>query len=81
MTAIQLYKFIKENGLEHHNHGDTDVILFIPSYLMDEFCLLVKYTGEDIINVVMRDTYFAIELEQIVNYYGFDLTDFRESLP
>jgi hypothetical protein len=36
MTAIQLYKFIKENELECHRCDDNDITIFINDFMVEE---------------------------------------------
>ena len=76
MTAIQLYKFISDNELECHKCDDNDIIIFINDFMIEEFCRLVNFSGEDGVEMVMRSNYFGLKLLQICEYYDIDIEEF-----
>lgn len=79
MTAIELYKFTRENKLEWHWY-DEDVILFIPNYDLDDWNKLLGHgiTDEDGLECVMRDGYFCFCMKDICEYFGIDINEIFE---
>ena len=80
MKAIDLYKYVIENGIEWHwqeNDGCHDVLIF-PAYhqLNDLTTLLPPWIYADSgIKCVMKHGYIAIWLEQIAAHFDIELED------
>jgi hypothetical protein len=44
--------------------------------MIEEFCRLVNFSGEEGVEIVMRNDYFALKLLQICEYYDIDIEEF-----
>lgn len=80
MTALQLYKFIKEHNVEYYWY-DNDVILFVDCCNIAEFNKLLP-TGiyEDSgLKCAMKEGYFCFEMKHICEYCDIaEMTDIFE---
>ena len=81
MNALQLYKFVENNGLEVHNeptdNSEDNVLLWIPFYLVSDFVNLVgaDYFIDVEVSFVCRPDSFCIEISQICEDFGFSALD------
>ncbi|HNG68591.1 MAG TPA: hypothetical protein PLP63_06585 [Saprospiraceae bacterium] len=77
MTELQLYKFINDNDVEWRydwNKDQEDVIVFINSYLIDDFCELIKsYFDDAHIECALRDRYICVWMDDLCSHYGIEL--------
>jgi len=77
MTELELYKFVEKNAIEwhwHKNEGKEDVIMFVPTYWIDAFILLVRSaTDEDGIECTLKDGYLAFWMRDICEYFGIEM--------
>lgn len=83
MTAIELYKFVKENEIEWHwrdNNGELDVILFPSIYHIEEFnkILAPSHFDDGGIKCRMMHGYFCFWMRNICEYYGIKMEDVFE---
>lgn len=74
MKELDLYKFVHENDIEYHWHGE-DVIMFVNCGDIKEFNKLISGSIYDDsgIECNMRDGYFCFQMEQICSYFGIEL--------
>jgi hypothetical protein len=79
MKALDLYKFVTTNNVEYHWH-DSDVILFISNYLLDDWNKLLGngITDENGLSCVMKDGYFCFMMQDICDYYDIDINEIFE---
>lgn len=80
MTELQLYKFINDNDIEwrydFNEKEEEDVITFIPSYLIDNFCELLKgYLDDGHIICVLKDKYICVWISDVCSHYGIELSN------
>jgi len=80
MTAIQLYKFVTENGLEfkwERNDNDWDVVLFLYTFQIDEFNKLLPNTvyDDEGVECTMKDGYLAFWMSRICSHCGIELEE------
>jgi len=76
MTELKFYKYITDNKFEVNEHG----ILFVPSYIIGEFCLFLAVTKEGGLECRMKDNCFVFDLEPICEYFGFHYYDLLKAL-
>ncbi len=78
MTAIELYKFVKNNQIEYHYTKDhSDVLIFIPLYNIEEWDELLGpgITAEDPIKCYMKYGYLCFYMQDICNYFDIYLAE------
>jgi hypothetical protein len=80
MTALQLYKYVTDNGIEWHWHnhdGEQDVILLPYIMHLEEFNdLLSNGIFDDAgIEITMWKGYVGIWMLDICEYYGIKLEE------
>lgn len=68
MTELKFYKYITSNKIEVNEHG----ILFVPLYLVSEFCSILQVMKDGGLECRMKDNCFAFNLELICDYFGFN---------
>jgi hypothetical protein len=90
MTALELYKFVADNGLEYHWNVNwdmipaltdidaakpNDVMLFVPIIDIPVFNTMLgsHIMGEEGIDCVMKEGYFAFWMKDICDYFGLDM--------
>lgn len=78
MTELQLYRFIAENQIEwkyEFNEENSDVLIFVPTYHIDEFNKLLPNTifDERGLECTMKDRYIAFWMQEICEYSGIDM--------
>ena len=83
MTELQLYRWLKATSTEWHwrdNNGKRDVIMFISFYNLNGFCDLMgwKITEEDGLNVVLKDKYICIWMQQVCDYHDITMENVCE---
>lgn len=67
MTNLTLYKFITEKNIEYHWH-DSEVVFFVPFYLLEKFAKLV--------GTALSDNEFTVVLKKdCIAVLGSDLLD------
>lgn len=77
MKATDLLRFVLEENIEYNWHNE-DVIMFLPIYQIEGFQKILNCNSvydDGGIECHMKDGYLAIEMEQIVGYFGFELED------
>jgi hypothetical protein len=76
MKAIELYKFINENGIEYKWDND-DVFIFLHRYDMDDFFKLLhpNFFSDGGIGCIMMHKYFAIPMADICSHSDIELTE------
>ena len=75
MTELDLYKFINDNAIEwhrHDNYGTPDIIMFLHTFHIQEFCKLVKSILDEGIECRLKDGYSAFWMNDICDHYGID---------
>lgn len=82
MTALQLHKFIEDNGIEWrwetNESGEDDVIIFPYSFQMHDFNEIMKGSGvldDGGVICYMRNGYFALFIKDICDYFGIDMEE------
>ncbi len=82
MTAIEIYKYINDNGIDYRwqensdNHNEPDIIIFPFTFQMDEFYKLIKDYGRDEgIKCILMNGYFAIYMYDICDYYDINIEE------
>ena len=82
MKAIELYKYIHENGIEfrYETHNDTgirDVLIFPSIYQIEGFYKLLSRCSFDDggIECQMMDGYFAFWMDDICSYHGVEIQE------
>lgn len=84
MTALSLYKFIKDHNIEYHwINNDTDVIIFVHILALTAFNnILPKLMFEtDGIECRMKDNYLAFRMEEICDYCEIDMKEVFDNTP
>ena len=77
MNALQLYKFVENNGLEVHNeptdNSEDNVLLWIPFYLVSDFVNLVGayYFIDGEVSFALDLIYFVLRLAKFAKILGF----------
>jgi hypothetical protein len=76
MKAIELYKFVTENKIEYHWHGD-DVMMFVDDDKISKFnnILPVSIFDDYGISCIMKYSYFCFEMKHICEYCDIELID------
>lgn len=79
MTALKLYKFVKDNEIEI-GHDDTDVWIFVPFWYLGEFTSLVgsDFFIDSAYDCQLKADYVVIELKPICKYFGIDVYETLE---
>lgn len=80
MTALQLYKFLQDNGIEYHWHElveGINVICFIPVICLSDFIALHSSSvfDDDGIMCHLKQGYLAIWMKDICEHYGIELNE------
>ncbi len=90
MTELQIYKFIHENNLEcrwqtfWENKKEIDKLnVWIPSYLLKEFCDMLGYSAFDDggiseVKLCFDGSIFVNNLDEILDYYGIEAENILE---
>jgi hypothetical protein len=82
--ALKLYKFIKDNNIEHRyemNNGYEDVIIFVNKYLIEEFMDIIGDTvgdWDDPYVAYVKDGYFAFWMGRLLEYNDIEFVDIFE---
>lgn len=79
-TAIELYKFVKDNRLDYNifdHEGQKDVLLFVNVIDIKDFMDLLGNSifDEDGISCTMKKNYFCFWMKDICDYYGIELSE------
>lgn len=81
---MKLYRFITDNDIEYHyemNDGSEDVIIFVNSYLIEEFMTIINDTvgdWDDPYVGYFRDGYIAFWMDRLLEYNDLNLKDVFE---
>ena len=79
MTALKLYKFIKNNNIEYHwIDNDTDVVMFVGLSDLDEFYRLLMPSlifEDEGIQCNMKDRYFCFKMDDICSHFDIDINE------
>ncbi len=77
MTALKLYKFIRNNNVEWHYYDNDDVLLFVSFFQFEEFVnMLPKGLFDDEgLDCKIKDGYFVFHTKYICEYCGIDLKE------
>ena len=79
MNALELYKYITEFEVEYHwqdNDGIDDVIIMPSIYHLQFFIQLLKPSDfEEGIEVILKDGYVCIFMDEICSSYGIELAE------
>lgn len=77
MTDLEFYKYICEKGFEYHWLDDeTDVILFVPLYELDNFKdMLGSNIFEEPIKCYMKYDYIVFHMQDICDFWNIDISD------
>jgi len=75
--AIALYKFVQDNGLEYHSHPTEDVLLFIPTDLIDDFCEIIGEAdlSDECIECTLKYRCIVVEMKAICEWFDVTLED------
>ena len=80
MTALQLFRFITENGIEwryQDNDGTDDVIIFVRAWLISDFSKLLDPTlfSDGPIECNFTGDSIAFWMVEICNHYDINLEE------
>jgi len=78
MTALDLYKYIKNNKIEWHwIEQKTDVIIFPAFHEVEDFLKLLNTSDFDDDGILcnIKDGYFAIEIGYIMEHHNIELSE------
>lgn len=82
MTELLLYKFIKNNNIEHRWTPDDDVIVFINEYSFGEFLEMLdhntNYLTDYGVRCVMKSKYLAIYMKDYCEYHDIKMENVFE---
>jgi len=78
MTELQISKFIDEHCVEWHredNKGKPDIIIFVYTYNLEDFCEIAKTFTPDYAGLEMnlRSNYVAIWMNDLFEYFNLDM--------
>jgi hypothetical protein len=73
MTELQLYKFIQDNGVEMHWHGD-ELMCFLDAWMINDFCYMASHDlfDDEGIECRLKNSYIAFDLCDVCEYYEID---------
>lgn len=82
MKAIQLYRFLNENGIEM-GHDLPTVFAFVPFDLLEDFSEMISYSffddgGYD--KCVLKKDCLCIDLNELCEYHGIEVEDIKPLL-
>ena len=74
MKELDLYKFVKDKGIEYHWH-DNDVIIFITHYHIKELMNLLgnRYLTDRETECILKDGYICLWMQDICDYHDIDM--------
>lgn len=78
MTELQLYKFITENDIEWHageNNGEPDIIIFIYTWDIKEFCTLIENRMDEGIECRLMNGYIAVWMRSVCEYFDINFSN------
>ena len=80
MNGIDLFNFLKNNGIELNKDDPNNIIAFIPYYLLEEFKNMLGYTflSDSILKVVLKKDYVCFEMPMIFEYFNIFPEDFLD---
>jgi len=80
MKALELYKFITENGVEWHsgnNRGQNDIVIFPLVSQIEDFIKIISSSNIDDegIDCILQDGYFVFWMRALCEYNDIELSE------